>query len=168
MSTSAPVGDGIQELALPPQVPYTPQTWGWAAFAVCLFVVLLAVLWRKWRRYRRNRYRRAALAELDALGARMASTTVPAQRRESLAALAVLLKRTALAAYPAAHVGTLQGDQWIAFLNQTKGNFDGASGQILTLACYAPQSATGALAQSDIDTLVHHAAQWIRDHHVET
>src|SRR5260221_8720813 len=91
----------LKDIATPPPVSWFPQTWGWMALAVLLAAVVLALLVRQVRRYRANRYRREALLELKALEHEIRD---PTTRREAVQALAALLKRTALGAWPRADV----------------------------------------------------------------
>lgn len=166
--TAATVAGELQELPLPLPVSYAPQTWGWGVLAGIVTLLAAYGVWRAWRRYRRNRYRREALAALDALSRQLArDTSAPGAREQAVAGLAVVLKRTALAAWPATAVASLQGDAWCAFLNRTRGKFDAAQTQWLAMASYAPAGALSAVAPDVVDRLFIQARQWIRDHHVE-
>lgn len=101
---------GLQDLALPPPLPWLPpQGPGWVLLALALFGALAWSGWRWWQRYHRNRYRREALAQLVRVAA--ALDTPPA-----IAELSALLKRTALVAFPREAVATLHGEAWRAFL----------------------------------------------------
>lgn len=160
---------GLDELALPAQVSYLPQTWGWAVVAVLLLLAIAWCAWRVWKRYQRERYRRLALAEIDAL---IPLARDPARRTAAVASVAALLKRTALAAYPSAApaastgVAAMRDQAWIEFLNRHRGHFEARDGQYLAMASYARTGVDGT-PQRDIDALMQRARQWIREHHVE-
>ncbi|MDR3398834.1 MAG: DUF4381 domain-containing protein [Pandoraea sp.] len=154
---------GLTELPLPAPVSYMPQTWGWGVVALLVLLCLAWGVWRAWQRYRREHYRRMALVELDAL---LPMSRDPAHRTAAVAMLAVLLKRTARAAYPGAGVAAMQGPSWIDFLNRHRGRFDSRDGQYLAMASYAPRGVDDT-PQDDIDALLQRARQWIREHHVE-
>lgn len=145
--------DGLVEPAVPVAVPMTPQTAGWAVLAGLLVIALaVLVVWRV-RRWRADRYRRAALAELAAAG-------------EDPAAIALILRRTALAAWPRERVAGLAGQDWLAFLDRTgadrafaDGAFAKGSGRVLLRAPYRacpPEPGLAALA-----------ARWVRRHRVQ-
>ncbi len=138
--------DRLIPMADPEPVSMVPQTAGWAVLAVLLAGVLSYGGWRIWHRFRANAYRRAALQALDRAGG-------------NPKALASLLRRTALAAYPRRDVAALTGDDWLHFLDETSGikEFSSGAGQALARAPYqrfsAPSPEAAALARF-----------WIRRH----
>jgi hypothetical protein len=143
--------DLIDRLADPPApepVAMTPQTAGWLVLAVLLALALAWLAWRMWRRWQANAYRRAALVELASAG-------------DDPAAIADILRRTALAAWPRGRVASLAGPDWLLFLDETGGggSFSNGPGQVLARA---PYSATAPAP--DLKDL---AARWIRRHQVE-
>ena len=154
----------LQELPLPEPVSWAPQTIGWAAVAVLLFVAVVWAGWVGWRRYKRERYRRVALVEL----AEIEVALNDAQRRTAaLAAIPSLIKRTSLAAAPRERVAALSGDEWLAFLKRTRGRFDERSGALLTLVSYAPAEQIASITPLEIETLLSVTRDWIQRHHVE-
>jgi hypothetical protein len=141
--------DQLVEPPAPPPVAMTPQTAGWAVLAVLLVLFLAWLGWRFWRRWRANAYRRAALAELDAAG-------------DDPAAIAAILRRTALAAWPRERVAGLTGPDWLRFLDATGGGdgFETGAGQALTFATYS-------VAPGPTPGLAELAGHWIRRHRVK-
>ncbi|HMQ95081.1 MAG TPA: DUF4381 domain-containing protein [Amaricoccus sp.] len=138
----------LVEPAEPPPVTMTPQTWGWAVLAVLLALALAWLAWRAWRRWRANAYRRAALAELAAAG-------------DDPVAIAGILRRTALAAWPRERVASLTGRDWLAFLDATGGGgFAGGPGAALAVAPYRDDAVP-------VPGLGEAAALWVRRHRVE-
>jgi hypothetical protein len=107
---------GLSDIALPEPVSWLPQTWGWAVLAVALLLLVGWALLRWRRQYMADRYRREALAELSAI-----ETQLGEDMPGAITAMAPLLKRTALAAWPRSAVATLSGAQWVAFLRQSGG-----------------------------------------------
>ena len=135
-------------------VAWTPQAAGWLVIALWLLVVLLLVAVRSFAARRRNRYRRVALAELKTLRLR-------AQRGEAVAgALATLLKRTALAAYPRRQVASLYGPRWADFLRQSSlgDRVVGEKADELAAAAYTPDL--------NVEALFVPARRWINVHRV--
>lgn len=98
--------DRLEPIPAPPQVSLMPQTVGWVVAGVIL--VMLAVLCVVFflRRYRANAYRRVALAALSEAG-------------DDPAAIAQILRRTAIARFPRAQVAGLYGEDWLRFLDAT-------------------------------------------------
>lgn len=95
----------MHDLALPPPVSLWPATPAWYALGVLVLLGLLWLAWRGWRAWRRNAYRREALAALE-------TAQAPVE-------IAVILKRTALAAWPRAQVAALAGAEWAALLRSS-------------------------------------------------
>ncbi|HKA81136.1 MAG TPA: DUF4381 domain-containing protein [Xanthobacteraceae bacterium] len=83
--------------------------------------------------------------------------------QEATSALALLVRRTALAAFPRQEVASLAGPAWLAFLDRSYGGheFSQGSGQVLSLSPYEPQRAGGA----DLRPLIDLVRRWIRTHH---
>ena len=132
----------------PDLIPLVPQTAGWTVLAVLLLLGLALLGWRFFRRYRANAYRRAALAELDEAG-------------NDPAAMAELLRRTALAAYSRTEVASLNGPAWLAFLDESLGGsgFRSGPGHVLADAPYRPVTH----APPGLQDLTR---RWIRHHRV--
>ena len=140
--------DRLADPAEPAAVAMTPQTPGWTVLGVLFALLLAGLAWRAVRRWRANAYRRAALAELQRAG-------------DDPAAIAEVLRRAALAAWPRERVAGLSGGDWLAFLDATGGGgFSDASGQVLAQAPYG-RSAGPLPGLRDL------AARWVRRHRTE-
>ncbi len=138
----------LDQLILPPEpapVSMMPETAGWWILAAIVGLALAALGWRAWGRWRANAYRRAALAELDKAG-------------EDVAAIAAVLRRTALAAWPRTQVAGLVGEEWVAFL-RSSGDFPEALAWRLVQAPYRAQ-------EEDEEGVSNAAEAWIRHHRV--
>jgi hypothetical protein len=154
----------LYDLITPPPVPWCPPAPGWYVVGG---VVLLLALWAGrvwWRRWRAATSRRLALAELRRLEARAGDA---AQRASALQELPVLLKRTALAAFPRQEVASLSGNAWLAFLDRTghTSAFTHGLGQLLPVLSYDPDAA-GRLAAYEVTELFDVVATWIQHHAV--
>lgn len=137
----------LAEPSEPPPVSMMPETVGWVVLALVLAVALLAGAIAGVKRHRANAYRRAALAELHKTG-------------DDPVAVADVLRRTALAAYPRREVASLTGAAWIKFL-RSKGRLREPRADAQDLACTpytrsAPHAVPGLSAA---------AADWVRSHH---
>ena len=150
---------GLIDIPLPQEAALWPQTWP-SRIAIALAAVLAVwAIWRFAHRYRANRYRREALSELDRI--RQAPDAAP----DRLAAqLAVLVRRTALGAFPRDTIAPLTGTAWLAFLDRSYGGdeFSRGVGRWLVSAPYQ-QSAPDRDELSALRGLVD---RWIRMHHV--
>lgn len=123
-----------------------PETQAWIWLSIALLAVVLWALWR-WNTYRKaNAYRRAALAELEGVG-------------DDPVAVASILRRTALVAYPRSKVANLAGDKWLAFLDaRTSENaFATEMGREMTSAPYRGNT-NPVVGINDC------AGDWIRQH----
>jgi hypothetical protein len=152
---------GISEILPANSVSWLPTTIGWKLALVILLGWLSHTLWRRWQRWRRNRYRRAALAELE----HILSQNQGAQCQ--LAALATLLKSTALQAFPRIEVAALSGPEWIAWLNAhaSRPLFSGPVTGLLTQSIYSGKT---GIDSDVVEQLGDMAATWIREHEVPT
>jgi hypothetical protein len=142
--------DKLHDFYQPPPPAWTPQTIGWY---VLFAIVGLWVLWmivHSMRRWLANRYRREALHELTLLS--------PDQ-------FSILLKRTALAAWPREKVASLSGEAWLTFLSDSANNtlFHHAPGNRIEEIALRPVD----LSNEDEQELRKLAAEWIRRHRVQ-
>lgn len=151
----------LHDIAVPPPVSWLPQTWGWAALAALLGILLLSAFLAWLRRYRRNVYRREALRLLDGIAADIRN---PAHRETGVHQLMELLKRTALAAWPRSDVASLTGQAWARRLNSRKA--DNTFTSLLDDLEYQDGTAIAALPDDVADQLVLKSRRWIRGHHV--
>ncbi|SLN37605.1 hypothetical protein PSA7680_01821 [Pseudoruegeria aquimaris] len=143
--------DTLNDVAPPAPISMLPQTGGWIVAAVAAAALLAWLALRLRRRRRAEAYRRAARAEFAALA--------PAD----LAGAEVLLRRTAIAAYGRARVAGLQGEAWLAFLEETcpGAGFRSEAGRALAAAPYAPDATGHADAARAL------AGHWITGHRRE-
>ena len=115
-STKADPVAGLIDIPLPREVSLLPQTWEARLAIVLLVVAVGAALWRYAHLRRVNRYRREALTELSRI--ERARNSAPP---ELLSKLAVLVRRTSLAAFPRDQVAPLIGPAWLSFLDRSYG-----------------------------------------------
>jgi hypothetical protein len=153
----------LHESVLPPPVSWVPQAPGW--YVVLGLALFAAGLWTfaTLQRHKRQRYRRSALDELAVIER---SLLLPGGRAEALTAVAVLLKRTALAAFPRAEVASLAGDAWLSFLDRTMGaqGFTEGDGRLLAELAYAPGARLSQLPDDSVAGLLRLARRWISSH----
>jgi Ca-activated chloride channel family protein len=150
---------GLIDIPLPQEVSLWPQTWP-LRIAIALAAVLAVwAIWQFVHRYRANRYRREALSELDRIRHK------PDAAPDRLAAqLAVLVRRTALGAFPRETIAPLTGTAWLAFLDRSYGGdeFSRGAGRWLVSAPYQQTPPDG----DELNALRGLVRRWIRVHHV--
>lgn len=150
---------GLVDIPLPPEVTLWPQTWpSRILLAIVVVGLIAAALWAV-HRWRVNRYRREALSELSRIEA-SAATSTPA---ELSSALAALVRRTAIAAFPREQVASLTGAAWLSFLDQADGGraFSEGPGRALEISAYRPTPAV------DSGGLIDAVRSWIKLHRRE-
>lgn len=151
--------ENLHDLALPAPVPLWPPAPGWWILAAGLASAFLAAGWRSWRRYRANAYRREARRQLVAIERRVDAGLCAGAASE----LAVVLKRTALAAFPRAAVASLTGSAWLWFLNRTGRTTaftDGAACGIEQWAFVGDRTVPAA----KLKAALREARAWVRTH----
>ena len=150
----------LHDIVVPaPVAPWWPLAPGWYLLAGVLMLLAGWGLSRMLRRRRARRYRVEALAELHALRRRSV------EPRDAVAGILVLLKRTALAAYPRVQVASLNGAAWWRFLDMTggKGGFADGLGDMAEQIVYAQQG-VDETSKRDLKRLYRAAEQWVRRH----
>lgn len=154
--------DRLHDIVAPPPVPLWPPAPGWYYVLALLLVLILVLGFRMFAHWQRNRYRREALAELHQEQLRLAD---PASRTAALAAMSVLLKRTAITAYSRPAVAALTGREWFAFLDRTGGTtaFSTIVGAKLAAATYDPADIAD-LGHGEATLVADAVSHWIKHH----
>ena len=150
----------LNDIVVPPPAPWWPLAPGWYVVGGILALLLLWRIYIFWEASRRNRYRRVALKELSVI--RTEGDTAALRR------LPVLLKRTALSAWPREEVASLSGPAWHEFLDRTAQTklFTGGAGLILDQLAYTMRE-TAPPAEVDVGTLLNASEFWLTNHHRE-
>ncbi|MBR0692279.1 DUF4381 domain-containing protein [Bradyrhizobium lablabi] len=150
---------GLIDIPLPRPVSLLPETWASRIALVLLVVGAAFAIWHGVRRFRANRYRRAALAELDRI-----ERTPGIASDQRAAQLSLLVRRTALEAFPRETVAPLAGAGWLSFLDRSYGGheFSEGVGRVLANAPYR----RAALDADELRPLEQLIRRWIRGHHV--
>jgi len=154
--------DNLQDIVEPAAISWWPPAAGLWILLALLLVWMIAIGLRLWIRYKRNSYRREALALLKHIEPGLQ----PAQTRGSaLAEVALLLKRTALSAYPREDVAELSGEEWLAFLDRTGHTHDFSQGAAAVIGKISWQPQAGAmLSDQNLKEIVNAVQHWINHH----
>lgn len=149
----------LRDIHLPESASFWPLAWGWWLLLGLLTCVLLGGVYALIRYRRNNRYRRLAEAELDAAFQRWQDQADPARYLQELA---VILRRTALTAFPNQGLAGMRGLDWLMFLDATLTNsqadFCQGVGRALLEGPYQPHP------QVDVTALHQLAQRWVRQH----
>jgi len=164
--TADPQLEGLIEITPPLPVSYRPETVGWF---VLLGLLVLGVAWVAYRRYRRhkaNQYRRWALERLEHIS-RVLNQNLGLEK--PLREIPVLVKQTALHAYPRPEVASLSGETWLRFLDSSYGGtgFSEGPGQLLTQTACLPDEGFKEFKSEDIQQLLELVRRWIKSHRSE-
>ena len=151
---------GLIDIPLPPPVSLWPQTWTLRVAIVLLLAAAILALWHFIQAWRANRYRREAFFELDEIGRRLDASEA---RGERLVELSMLVRRTALVAFPREKVAPLVGSPWLDFLDRSYGGqeFSQGAGRLLASGPYQ----RGAPDREQLAALAALVRRWIRGHH---
>lgn len=104
----------LNDIVLPEAVGWWPLASGWYVLIGLLLIIVTWFIYTSIRYRIKNRYRRMALHQLQLLTREMNS---PDKRDSVLRQIPILLKRTALTAYPRKELASLTGKSWHDFLN---------------------------------------------------
>ena len=151
---------GLIDIPLPQPLSLLPQTWPSRIAIALLLAAAIAAVWRIAHQRHVNRYRREALAELGRIEQAVDADKAPA---ELVTRLAVLVRRTALAAFPRERIAPLAGPAWLSFLDSTYdgSEFSEGPGRLLASAPYQRIAPDGG----EVRSLAAVVRRWIGEHH---
>lgn len=102
----------LNPIITPDPIPFTMDTVGWKVLFFLLFLLILFIAYRIFKNYKQNAYRRDAISQIQNLVANNKNgvTTIISQ-------IMFLLKQTALQTYNRKQVASLEGENWLVFLD---------------------------------------------------
>lgn len=149
----------LRDIHLPESASFWPLAWGWWLLIGVLGFALIAVVYTVMRGRRANRYRRLAETELEHALQRWHEQSDPARYLQELA---IILRRTALTAYPGQGLAGVQGLDWLVLLDATlpesEQGFCHGVGRALLHGPYQPNP------QVEVVELHQLALHWVRRH----
>ena len=143
----------LRDVHLPAPIGYWPWAYGWTITGFLLLIAGGVLFFFLKRHYLNTRAKRQALKLLNTYQQQYVAAT---NTQVTAARISELLKRVALAYFPRSRVASLQGDQWLVFLNETgRGvDFTTVSEELLYLP-YQPSKT------HDLNALFDISRQWI-------
>lgn len=161
--------EGLHPLLEPPPPGWMPQTAAWGVLAALALALALWGIAQFARRWHQQRHRRLALRQLKQLTLVLTSGQGSTDERLSAARqLPELVRRLSLAHAPRADVASLQGEDWLRWLDRTVPAMGQAfcqgPGRSLALWAYAPPS---KLPWDDLAPMLSLLERWIRVHQVQ-
>lgn len=147
--------ENLKDIHLPPAIGWWPWALGWYVVIGLSAVLVGWGLYKFYQRYNNKRYQRHALNLLKQYHANYQQE--PDAQAVSIK-LCELLKQMALIYFPRSEVASLQGDEWIGFLNKTSKKLDFNSVRYALIEL--PYQKTNK--QVDLESLFQHVNAWIK------
>ena len=144
----------LRDIHLPEPISWWPLAPGWYVIGSLAVITILAILYFIVRYYKNTRAKRQALRLLTAYRQQYQEE---GNSQLSAARVSELLKRVALVYFPRAKVASLQGNEWISFLNNSSKGLDFE--QVCTELLDVPYQ---PMRPHDLNLLFQMAHQWIR------
>lgn len=150
----------LSEPTLPESISWLPNAPGWYGLLFLLCCWGLYRVYRAFQTYLANTYRRAALVELEQL-----SLAAESGETAQLQKLPLLLRSTALYAFPRADIAPLTGTEWEKWLDKQcpTSQFSSELSGLLAKLAYSPDA---TIPNETKTALFNNAARWIKHHEV--
>ena len=152
----------LNDIVLPEAVSWWPLASGWYFLLGLLIIILAWFIYISIQHRINSRYRRTALHQLQLL----AQEVNKADKRDSvLRQIPILLKRTALTAYPRRQLASLTGKSWHNFLNSKVGTPSFTESSCNSLDCIS--YSVGSLDTVDAEAaseLLKACKHWLKHH----
>lgn len=148
----------LKPIIEPDSVACTMDTIGWKVLFFLIFCIILYSIYKYYQIYRNNRYRRVAITNIDEL-----SNTENISVNDLIVRVMFLIKETALQTYDRKKVASLEGVNWLQFLDKKVKNVNFTRDQEIILnAVYRDRYDT--TNKFNRDAFVKNASKWIKDH----
>ena len=105
----------LKDIHLPETINWWPPAIGWWLLMLMVIATTTAIIYRLIKHKKRQRYRKQAITLLDECYQQWCVSNNSAHCFDTIN---MLLKRTALTAFPGSDATALHGQQWLNFLNQ--------------------------------------------------
>lgn len=154
--------DNLHPIVLPIMKGFWPIAPGWYLIAAFLVGVIVFFIFRILQKRKANKYRRDALIQLSVLKTSLENM----EAEQSLRALPILIKSTALHAYSRNLIASLYGEMWIDFLNKTLSAplFIKEDGVLLDHLSYGTPTDIINVSRQQSIQLFDHVQYWILHH----
>lgn len=156
----------LHDIVTPAPVSWLPPAPGCYALGLSLLLLLTWFSLNRYRAWQRDGYRREVLAVLAQIEKGLTDST---QYQQLLPKLPQLVKRTAIAAYGRDLVASLNGTDWLAFLDETGSTelFTKGSGRLLVDCSYQSDTWFATLSNEQVRGLYKAVWGWVAAHEVE-
>ena len=104
----------LNPLMEPSPVAFSMDTIGWKILFVLLLIIILYSAYKFYLHYQHNKYRRRAVAKIIEIS-QLSDDEMPSM----ITQIMFQIKQTALLTFDRERVASLEGDQWLRFLEQT-------------------------------------------------
>ncbi|CAM4445566.1 MAG: hypothetical protein LEGION0398_MBIBDBAK_00651 [Legionellaceae bacterium] len=155
MELSNPLLTQLKDIHLPLEPSWWPLPIGWYFIFIFLISLVCFLSYYGFKYSRRNHYRKLALMALTKL-----TYEQNGDPNLQLAQLSILLKRTALTAYPHLLIANLYGEAWLNFLDKTSNTVDFSQG-VGRILLDAPYQKNTPIPTKEIINL---SKKWIMKH----
>ena len=152
-----PALNQLRDIHLPPPIGIWPIAIGWYLLALLLLIAGILFYFR----HRRRRVKRRALqilADYERQYRNHGPKEMPAE--ETVAKIADLLRRVALAYFPRETVAGLEGQAWLDFLNRTSRGLD--FNVLANVLLELPYQKTKSGQKADLNGLFSSAKSWVK------
>ncbi len=134
----------LRDIHLPEPISWWPIASGWWFLLACL-IALVVILFLLKKRYKSKQINREIQSEVEQIKKQFKQSK---NKLELAQSLSVLLRRTSISLYSEKNVAGLTGDQWLAFLDETRlvksstatHKFQSETGKALIVAPYLPNT----------------------------
>ncbi|OHX67074.1 DUF4381 domain-containing protein [Flammeovirga pacifica] len=154
VSDSTQLAQQVLDFIPPEKVDMTPQGIGWWIIGGILLVGILVLLIRFYITFLKNTYRRTASHQIDEMLAKEETNN------QKVYFINQILKRVALTTYSRNEVASLQGNDWVKFLNNhSKTQFTPQDTELIINAPYMKHEQI-----NNVESLAETAKKWIKNH----
>ena len=155
MNSSALIGLHLHDIISAPAAGFWPPAPGWWILGIIILLLSYFIVRRLVRYLRQRHIQTRLMKELD---------TLSADRPDQIATnISVFLRRVVLMRYARNEVASLNGDDWLRFLDQTggEGSFQNGIGKKLATLPYSPSQ---QMTDSDNQALIKLTRKWLQQY----